>query len=844
MNTAQWVRSADLRYNGTVSRSEEGLPIGNGRMGTLLWTSPSALKAQVNRVDVYANGPSSKSFPEVNTDYGYACAFVDLDFVDFGDDIFNASTSQHLDFYHACAHIKGNGISVDAFAVKKLDVFAFHINDTRETPSGISIKLKMLRPAEVQTGNHLARSRFRRIDDICVLEQVFIEGDYYCASAVAIGVVGRASVSRVNDECNGEYDLLPNRGQPMIGAPNETELRLCIQARQGEFDAFVSSAATFDPDVDISVKAASTLRNAMNKGYQTLLNAHISHWEAFWSVSYIHLWGDPRAKEIEKHYITYLYIMESCSRDGEFPPNFGGLLFSPRGDLRHWGNMQWWNNLSLTYNAALASGHAEFLEPYFSMYFNMLEKAEIAAKQQYGANGIFIGETTHALGLEVLPDNIAEELRDFFICEKPYDALSEHFHTFARRKNKHEPRWNYAIGYDAGSHWKDGQLYYNRSDWAPFSYVTHIFSSMACLAYHFYLYYAYTGDEMFLRARARPMIYGVSDFLCSYPGLRLEDGVYHVYYSNHDESFWGGKDSLGTLTAMYGLLPVAIDLSTRLGDDIKQRGRWSDVLKRLAPLPTNKNIESPHLPSREEDNEVWVGALGDGHGRMEDKIWLHPCMYFDLCNTQTKRINPEMFSIGKNSLDYITRGEPLDSELFSMEMSPYPRIFAGMGDGKMLIQSIYDQLMCKNAAREHCYYAENGSTSRYQNRLTAREGINAISAQRLGNAATGLQMGLLQSAGGAPGRKGVISVFPAWPKTCNASYRLWARDGVCVEAEICDGCISPITLICTLKAEIQIENPWGKPAKAVWNSGQECTADGDLISLSVSPDDNIIISPQ
>lgn len=37
-----------------ASYPHEGLPIGNGRTGTLVWTTPTALKLQINRVDAFA----------------------------------------------------------------------------------------------------------------------------------------------------------------------------------------------------------------------------------------------------------------------------------------------------------------------------------------------------------------------------------------------------------------------------------------------------------------------------------------------------------------------------------------------------------------------------------------------------------------------------------------------------------------------------------------------------------------------------------------------------------------------------------------------------------------------
>src|SRR4051812_1873477 len=60
---------ADLHYSNEVDRSESGMPIGNGRMGTLVWTTPSALHFQINRVDVFGNNSATESFPQRHTDY-------------------------------------------------------------------------------------------------------------------------------------------------------------------------------------------------------------------------------------------------------------------------------------------------------------------------------------------------------------------------------------------------------------------------------------------------------------------------------------------------------------------------------------------------------------------------------------------------------------------------------------------------------------------------------------------------------------------------------------------------------------------------------------------------------
>src|SRR4051794_40807387 len=78
---AALVSRADLDYDRPVARGEEGMPLGNGRMGSLVWTAPTALKLQINRVDVFGSNCATNSFPERNTDYCGACALVDLEFV-------------------------------------------------------------------------------------------------------------------------------------------------------------------------------------------------------------------------------------------------------------------------------------------------------------------------------------------------------------------------------------------------------------------------------------------------------------------------------------------------------------------------------------------------------------------------------------------------------------------------------------------------------------------------------------------------------------------------------------------------------------------------------------------
>ena len=142
------VSRADLRYDTPVERSEEGMPVGNGRMGSLVWTTPNALRFQVNRNDVFATASSTHSFPRAHTDYSGGCAYVDVHVADYGADVFAGKAfRQHLSVYDGVMTAKGNGVTTRVIAWHAHDVFAIEVDDRREQPAPVHVDLRMLRYA-------------------------------------------------------------------------------------------------------------------------------------------------------------------------------------------------------------------------------------------------------------------------------------------------------------------------------------------------------------------------------------------------------------------------------------------------------------------------------------------------------------------------------------------------------------------------------------------------------------------------------------------------------------------------------------------------------------------------
>ena len=292
------VSRADLYYATPVVRSAEGIPVGNGRMGSLIWTTPRALHFQINDVDLFCMGNNTLSFPKGHTDYSSGCGSVDINLVDYGADIFTGNNfNQHLSVSDGLATATGNDIQSRTLAWNDGDVIATELDDQRSHPSAVNVDLRMLRyavdyiggknfelssnhAAQIRTGLHSATSKLEIRAGRILLIQEFREGDFYSASAVAIGVVGRKS--------KADYY-------------NETTVRLSAEPGRGKFTILTAAAVSYDPKQDVTELALKQLDAAQAKSFDTLLEGNRKWWGHYWAEGFIHLHSaNGVADEVEK----------------------------------------------------------------------------------------------------------------------------------------------------------------------------------------------------------------------------------------------------------------------------------------------------------------------------------------------------------------------------------------------------------------------------------------------------------------------------------------------------------------------------------------------------------------
>jgi hypothetical protein len=781
-------------------------------MGSLVWTSPSALKFQINRVDVYANNSYSKSFNRRDWDYAYGCGSVDIDFVDFGPDVFPSErTPQHLSVYDALATMKGKGIKAEILAWHERDVMAIRVTDRRKKPTTINANLRMLRhiaksfPGQsaeyrlrqnsvVKTKHHTATSKLHIRNGRIILTQEFEEGDYYCSSAVAIGILNRKSKAKI---------------------ANVTEARLAAKPGKGSFTILIASAATFDRKEDIIASALNQLEAAAAKGFEGLLKANKKWWHNFWARAFIYLHSDDGVADfIEQNYTYFLYVMASSSR-GKLPPRYGGMIWSTGGDYYHWGAQHWWSNASCYYRGLFPTNRLELLDPMFNMYYGMYDACALAARQQWGSKGIFIPETVFFDGLAKLPEGIAAEMRELYLLRKPWSQRSQRFSEFAFGKHPHNGRWNWK---NYGS-WVDGKWVYTEKGQGPYGHCVHFLSATAKIAYLFWQQYEYTLDEQWLRERAYPMVKGAAEFYRNYPNVKKgPDGKYHIYYVNNGESWRGYRqDTMEEVGAMRGILPAAIKASEILGVDKDLRAGWRELLDNLTPLPTVEDVETG---LRRYNTQ---GAL----------------LFYDLVTLEND--DPETVSLSKAT--FLPRG--MDPNMPVHALSRSSVLAAKMGRSDVLRVVLPKQIRCLAPDTGFCYFVQTGRTGALANRMTLREGVNAIGVQRLGLAAEAVQLALCQSVPPGPTQDAVIRVFAAWPSDWDAAFTLLCRGGFLVTSSMQSGRIEFVEIKSQVGGQCRLRNPWPDTEVTLFrNGGKWKDMSGSLLKFETDRDQIFVVVPK
>ena len=803
------------------------LPVGNGTMGGVVQTMHYGIKLLVNRADVLG----CNSYTDVKVEgvehplhHSNCCGWLEIE---FGENTFPPETYQGLEYYNGLGTIKGGGIEIKIIACNDADVMVFHVKDTREGERGqpVRLRLRMMRSPLVQSGPRplTAKSEVGPSGNNIVLTQVYhepgIEGipgsEHYCSSAIMLSVKG--------DKVSG----------PKIENNDERTIELVIEAT-GEYDIFLSSSATLDKSLDVTLPAGAAMEKASGKPFHTLLSNQEQWWSEFWEKSFVCLRSkDGRAEFLERGWVAWLYSMACCSRSW-YVPHWNVLLWRHDGDWEmSWsGPRMWGANLQSHYEAIPGSNHPELMEPYLNSYWMGVENGRWHARNIRGSRGIYLSETQFWNGVRTyqnVSEDILSEQREFLLGRKNWDELSEKFKDYIKSFPGYDET---LLGYD---------FYKNQKKIEPYVYHSHCFSTGAKVAWRFFLFWEYTRDMDFLRGKAYPLIRDMAEFYRNYPNVKKEDdGKYHIHNVHSHEPLWGAQDTMEELCAMKAVATLAYRLAKFLQADRELQPLWKDLADNCAPLPTTKHPDAIIPYNGKPKPERWVQGLkpychlGGIESATPARQWVH----YDLATLETG--DPELKKLALNTLAEEPWFRALNKGDATFCLSEIPTIAMMMGLSGKTRDWLPNQLSgvgWRDAVRVQ------------ESNLMGTNCV-CITMEGLGYSAHNTQLALLQSVAPAPGLEPVIRVFPAWPEEWDAAFKLAARRGFVVSSVMKEGKIRFVEIISTLGEKCRIRNPWKNKRISVFkvkgeNSWEkQFSSSSGLLEFNTSPGDCLMILPK
>ena len=778
MDYAKYLAPIDLHFT-KPTKPIEGIPLGNGRMGTLVWIDGSGSKLQFNfgRPDVFYMGSATSTWSnKSHTDGNSKVGHVDIS---FEGRPFAEICKQDLHAYDGYESVEGAGVSARIVPWRDRDVFAIEITDNRAEPSAITVDLTKMMPDAVK-GLYSNTSTQSQQGDMLVLKQVFSEkcstgisiNDFYCTSGCVVAVQGRKV--------------------------SATDNQLTIPPAKGAFTIYVGSAASMTPQEDVVALASAEVKAALATNFTAIFDSTVAQWHDFWRKSFIYLPANherPFDESFDQHWLYYLYAMNTCNR-GKYPIHANGGIFNVQDGWQYWGSMYWWFNSSRQTLAPVfeQANHPELADPYFSMLTKQFPRINKVAAQHLGAgkDAIWIQETFGFDGPEVLPETGAKPTRE--------------------TRSVWESRWG-----GAGP-----RLLYNTAEAAQWYWER----------------YEFTHDLAWLKERAYPVLKGAAELYRTYPGTKLEaDGKYHINNTSWAETYLDGvRDGINDLASIRGIFPVAIKAAKLLNVDTDLVPLWQEMLDKLAPYPTSANPQGMGVMQLADEPVFAIGIGNDKRPGSDADPRMMMVNIFDLLNTETKATRPDEWQLAMNTLSAMKLGRQVANGSNSDEINRFFGTMARMGSEEWVKK-------CFAATVRHWKTKDDACTRFLSRiREYNPEGGFALDWQHEGTLSEGLGQALLQSGAATPGGTPVIRVFPAWPKEMDASFTLRAKGDFLVTSRMKAGNVDFIEVTSQRGGTCTLRNYWGKQSVALFrNNTKGETLSAELLSFATKADENIVI---
>ena len=631
----------DLRlwYDEPAGHWVEALPVGNGRLGAMVFGAPSSERIQLNEETLWAGQPNTNANPHVREG-----ALDEIRKLIFEGKYREAQDMTDREIFFPTNH----GMSYQTIGDLRLD-FAGHeiyedyyrdldiseaVASVRYSVDGVEYRREVISAfADDVVAVRLTASEKGRISFEASLVSPHIKQNIN----VEGGDIVLRGTSSDQEGLEGKVDFVTR--VRVIHDGGELSASDVVLSLSGADEALVliSSATNFinykDITGDADSKAKALLDAASSRSYKSMRKAHVAEYSSWFDRVSLDLGTtessakttDVRVKEfaqgndpqlVELYFQFGRYLLICSSQPGGQPANLQGIWnesLTPPWDSKYTTNI----NAQMNYWPAEVTGLSELHEPFITMVKELSETGADTARKMYGTRGWVLHHNT-----------------DIWRITGPVD-------------------------FAASGMWPTGGAWVCR---------------------HLWEHYLYTGDKDFL-AEVYPVMRGAAEFFADFMITEPEHGWLVVSPSNSPENAF--MRDPGDVTVCAGttmdnqmiseLFSNIIKASDILGTDAEFADTLAAMKGKMAPMQIGRHGQLQEWMHDWDDPE-------DHHRHVSHLYGLFPGNQISPWKT------PELFEAARKSLNY--RGDPATGWSMGWKVCLWARLL----DGNRAFKLITDQL--------------------------------------------------------------------------------------------------------------------------------------------------------
>ena len=214
----------------------------------------------------------------------------------------------------------------------------------------------------------------------------------------------------ISSDCHNEREVFKDGGQitptcgmgyPQADIKKEDGFLYYIQETKSEFsygvfaytvikkefaEIYFTIKTSKDGD-DFDRIAKEELKEAARTGYNKLKEEHVKWWKKYWEKASLKI----NDELLEKTYYRSWYLFASCSRKGNYPMPLQGVWTADDGKIPPWrGDYHHDTNTQLSYQAYLKADRLAEGEVFLDYLWNLKPRFEQFANEFYGVDGLLI----------------------------------------------------------------------------------------------------------------------------------------------------------------------------------------------------------------------------------------------------------------------------------------------------------------------------------------------------------------------------------------------------------------------------------------------------------------------